>query len=144
MDYNKKLLIGKTALVVEDHPAYNENVTSHLQTLGLDVISTFSLLQALKVASEQSKPIDIALIDVYLPLDDGGIDHAGMGFYLAAILKTLWGDIPIIGISNYIEEITESERSVFSDLLRKRELFMQRNGIQKLSDVILDCLKSIE
>ena len=142
MSYDKRALVGKKVLIVEDHPAYSENTMSYLQALGLEVISTRSLLGALNVVSKSKESFDIALIDIYLPLEDGGIDRQNMGIYLAAIIKMIWIDVPVVGISNYVEEIPEGLISVFSDVLKKREVFMQRNGLEKLLDTIYSNLTS--
>lgn len=140
MPYNKKQLKEKRALVVEDHPAYSEYTTAALQSLGVEVHPTFSVLGTLTVVANLKQPFDLAMVDIYLPLEDGGIDRQNMGIYLSAILKSVSLDLPIIAISNYVEEIPSSFNYLFADVLKKRDVFMHRNGAQTLIDSVYSTL----
>ena|SRR2546426_4119549 len=144
MAYDKKILLGKSALVVEDYPAYAEHTTAALQSFGMEVHATHSVIGALVLASKLKEQLDVAVVDVYLPLEDGGIDRQDMGIYLSAILKRLWIDVPIIAISNYVEEIPRAFDSTFAAALKKRDVFMQRNGIQLLMDAVYSTLTNSE
>jgi DNA-binding response OmpR family regulator len=68
---NEKQLHKGTVLVIEDEPAVMETVQLLLKKFGWHVIAAETGAKALRIVSESSGSIDMALLDISLPDMDG-------------------------------------------------------------------------
>ena len=84
-----------TLLIVEDEPLVRSMATRVLRIAGYTVLTAGDGAEALRVAGERSRPVDLLVTDVVMP-QIGGED-------LAARLRALWPGLLVLYISGYTE-----------------------------------------
>ena len=123
---------GLNILLVEDNNEFRDLIKSTLMLANHNVSIAASVYEAIDRVGKKSydKSYDVIFIDVYLPLvKSGGMTHAKLGIFLAWMLKA-YQNVPIIGVSNYIEDpLSKESLKVFDDFVDKKN-----KNIKFLSD----------
>lgn len=117
-------LRGTHILIVDDDRMVTENLQASLQMAGSNVTCAWSRTGALKAVQRRKEAYDLALIDLYLPINDGGRPAFGTGLKLAEILRKTSPKLKLIGISLFHDEsIARAFRKYFATFVRKADLF---------------------
>jgi len=110
-----------TVLLAEDEEAVRELACEFLRTSGYTVIAAKDGLEALELAEQQKKKIDILVTDVVMP--------RMRGTELAQRLKRAHPDMNIVYMSGYLEHNSDDAFLTNTELLQKpfsRELLLQK------------------
>ncbi len=105
--------MGKRILVVDDDPIYEEIIGIQLEEAGYEHLSFETPLQAMAFFRQNSKCIDLAIIDLVLPFMGGD--------ELAKKLREIAPDLPILFVTGHIELkniISTISKVMYKPLLR--------------------------
>lgn len=106
-------------VVVDDEPIVLTATSRLLQSIGFDVMSATSALEALELLADNGADIDAIVTDVNMP---------GMnGLELAQQVSTKWGHVGVLLVSG-----RESESDVMSTLPTHYKYLRKPYGIAKL------------
>lgn len=141
---SKPQLAGKRILIVEDDRMLAEHLQAQLQQAGCFASFAFSQVGALKKLQQNESAFDVAILDFYIPMNDGGRPQFDIAPQLAEELHQTSPDLYIIGLSNYFHELTGRAISKhFNAFIQKRDLFFdQGTPSNKLVEVIETHLRS--
>ncbi len=113
-----------TVLLAEDEEAVRELASEFLRTSGYTVIEAKDGLEALELAEQQQKPIDILVTDVIMP--------RMRGTELAMRLKRIYPGIRVVYMSGYLEHNSEDAYLMQAAQLQKpfsrKSLLMKVQG----------------
>ena len=101
---------GATILVVEDDPRVSRSTVAALEELGYAPLACASGREALALVGERPG-IDLVLTDVMMP--------EMTGTELAAELRHLYPDVPVLFVTGYVGEAGDAEDLIGGELLRK-------------------------
>lgn len=102
---------GMDVLLVEDEAQLRRLVGRLLSKDGHSVIAAADASEALAIASERARPVDILVTDVVMP---------GMsGIELAARLREQWPDLAVLYLSGYPRDVVEVQGGIDGELLEK-------------------------
>ena len=101
---------GALVLVVEDDPRVSRSTVAALEELGYRAMACGGGREALDALAEQTG-IDLVITDVMMP--------EMTGTELAAAMRHLYPEIPILFVTGYAGEAEESEDLIGGELLRK-------------------------
>jgi CheY-like chemotaxis protein len=97
-------LKNKSILIVEDDPSMAERLVLNLEDLGCNVVRAGSVKGAERLVDEAESPLDIAVLDLYIPETDGqSPDRIMRGEELAYTIRKRSRRTKIIGLSANLE-----------------------------------------
>ncbi|HVF41932.1 MAG TPA: TIR domain-containing protein [Pyrinomonadaceae bacterium] len=133
---------GKRVLVVEDDRTFAEHLQAYLQMAGCQVVCAWSQAGCLEIFKNSDSPFDVALVDLYLPVDDTSMSDFGVGIKLAETLRRLAPKLKIIGLSHYYEESVGKAFSLhFAAFVQKGSLFIGVDDPSaKIIEVVENCI----
>jgi CheY-like chemotaxis protein len=119
-------LKDKVMLIVEDDPSMAEYLRLNLQDVGSTVLTSKDVKSAEKLIDDSSslRPIDIAIVDLYIPEFEGQVpDRIMRGEELAYTIRQRSPRTKIVGISNHLERKPFTPLSnLFSGFVYKNDL----------------------
>jgi signal transduction histidine kinase len=114
---------GGTVLLAEDEEAVRDLASEFLRTSGYKVIIAKDGLEALELAEQQDKPIDILVTDVVMP--------RMRGTELALRLKRAYPAVKVVYMSGYLEPSSDDVFIANGERLQKP--FSRESLLQKLN-----------
>jgi len=123
-----------TVLLAEDEEAVRELACEFLRASGYHVIAAKDGIEALELAEQQKKSIDVLVTDVVMP--------RMRGTELAMRLKRAHPDINVVYMSGYLEHNSDDSFLTNAELLQKP--FSRESLLQKLYAVLArDAVRSV-
>ncbi|MFP4458208.1 MAG: PAS domain S-box protein [Candidatus Zixiibacteriota bacterium] len=128
---DKKIHKGKGRILLVDDISENITIFSAiLEKLDYEVISTTDSQEALQIFKKQTNKIDLVLSDITMP----GLT----GIELAAVIKDIDSDMPVVLMTGYSDEIT-------TDIMKRNKIngaILKPINMSKLSKVLKDVLSN--
>ncbi len=124
-----KALPDRSLLLVEDDSALSRLVVSHMEALEWSVAVASSSASALDLIRDTESVYAYAMIDIYLPLEDGTPAEAYVGYQLAEQIAQVSPETRMIGMSQFLpadQGLRSSGR--FDAFVEKRELIQNPTG----------------
>lgn len=94
--------VGKSILLVEDNNSYSHFLEMQLKSKGFTVLIAGSFQGAVEIL-DQGDEIHLALVDMYIPDEEGGRDRVQRGEQLCYLIKGRIPEAIILGMSNNLE-----------------------------------------
>lgn len=119
---------GELILLVEDEPSILELTKAMIEKLGYSVIATISTEEALILAAEQEKKIDLLLSDVVMPVMNGK--------QLADHLLKINPDMKVLFMSGYTSDVIANRGVLEEGINFINKPFSRSQLAQKLQETI--------
>ncbi|MDH5758027.1 MAG: transporter substrate-binding domain-containing protein [Gemmatimonadota bacterium] len=100
---------SRTVLIAEDNPLVRESVVEFLVVLGFEVIETTTPEEALAVAQDRERRVDILLTDVVMPETSGPV--------LARQVRAVRPDVRVVFMSGYAHDTFARENMAAEDVV---------------------------
>ncbi len=120
----------ETVLIAEDDASVRDSIRDILQNYGYNVIAAENGMDAVNKFSEHEKKIDLALIDVIMPVMNG------KEMYEA--IRQIQPDIKVIFISGYTAEVLSRKQIPDEDIVIISKPIMPDRLLSKIREVIDD------
>jgi CheY-like chemotaxis protein len=103
-------LTGKRILIVEDEDVLLDLCERVLSELGAVVMGASSRIEAETILATLRRPIDLALVDLHLPANCGGVEASAQGVELLRWISRVHPSVRVIVMSGLFDGVTELDR----------------------------------
>ncbi|MFZ3362656.1 MAG: PAS domain S-box protein [Candidatus Acidiferrales bacterium] len=119
---------SETVLLVEDEPSIRELTREVLEDAGYEVLEASDPRDALRIASDSQKPIQLLLTDVVMPDTDGR--------QLASEITSLRPDTKVLFMSGYTHDVIAPRGVLDEGMYLVQKPFTRRALLSKIRDVL--------
>jgi CheY-like chemotaxis protein len=125
----------ETVLLAEDEPSVQRFVCGVLEDLGYTVLVASDGEQAIQLFSEQSRYVDLLVLDAKMPKASGSSAYAAM--------RVLRPDIPVLFITGYSDEIARLTSTVGASVNILRKPFGPSDLAHRVRDTLTPSLDGL-